>query len=348
MDKYYSKIVVYLAVIHLIVLNKGEDKMAERKDPGKQGWGWGVLIPVAVIIFIGLWLPVRLEPVNPGGGLLIAWLINVILMLVIAGLIGYALNKGPFGILIDSRNMMSLSRLQMLLWTIVIVSAFITVGLARVADTRVHPGRYVCETVVNEAGEEEPEADCATPLDLQVPSLLWTLMGISLASAVSSPLLKNFKAQRTAEEDRRRKNAATKTSLTLGGEVVEPATYDNRLKESASETPEEVTLQNEGALVKKSDWLEARFSDVFMGEEVGNFMYVDIAKVQNFLFSVFAVAAYAAALGMAMSGATSIAKFFAFPELSEGLVTVIGISHGGYLTDKAFTHATPTEPAPQQ
>ena len=321
--------------------------MADRKDSGKQGWGWGVLIPVAVIIFIGLWLPVRLEPVNPGGGLLFAWLINIFLMLVIAGLIGFSLNKGAFGILIDSRNMMSLSRLQMVLWMVVILSAFVTVGLARVGDTRIHPGRYVCKTVLNEAGEEVPEAGCAAPLDIQVPAMLWTLMGISLASAVSSPLLKNFKAQRTAEEDRRRKNAATKTSLTLGGEVVEPATFDNTLKEATTGAEEE-ELQNEGALVKKSSWLEARFSDIFMGEEVGNFMYVDIAKVQNFLFSIFAVAAYGAALGMAMSGAVSIAKFFAFPELSEGLVTVIGISHGGYLTDKAFTHATPTEPAPQQ
>jgi hypothetical protein len=64
-------------------------------------------------------------------------------------------------------------------------------------------------------------------------------------------------------------------------------------------------------------------------------MYVDIAKVQNFVQPV-RVVAYAAALAIAMSGAGMVAKFFEFPNIPEGLIAVIGISHGGYLTDKAF------------
>lgn len=320
--------------------------MNDQQVSGKQGWGWGVLIPLALMIFIGLWLPARLEATNPGVGLPIAWLFNVVFMMAIIALIGMALNKGPFGILIDTRNMMSLSRLQMVLWMVVILSAFVTTALARIGDSRIHPGRYDCATVVNADGVEEPEAGCAEPLGISLPPLVWTLMGISLTSAVSSPLLSAFKAQRTTEEDRRRKNAATKTSMTLGGETVEPATFDNALKEATAGMPEEEKPKNDGALVKKTSWTDARLSDVFMGEEVANFMYVDIAKVQNFLFSLFAVVAYAAALAMAMSGAVIVAKFFEFPNIPEGLIAVIGISHGGYLTDKAFTHATPTEPAP--
>jgi len=272
---------------------------------------------------------------------------SAVFLFAIIAIIGMALNKGPFGILIDTRNMMSLSRLQMVLWMVVILSAFITTALARVGDSRIHPGRYMCETVVNADGVEVPDADCAEPLGITLPPLLWTLMGISLTSAVSSPLLTAFKAQRTTEEDRRRKTAATKTSMTLGGETVEPASFDNALKEATAGMPEEEKPKNEGALVKKTSWTDARFSDIFMGEEVANFMYVDIAKVQNFLFSVFAVVAYAVAMAIAMSSAASVAKFFAFPGLPEGLVAVIGISHGGYLTDKAFTHATPTEAPPE-
>jgi len=45
-----------------------------------------------------------------------------------------------------------------------------------------------------------------------------------------------------------------------------------------------------------------------------------------------------------MSTAGSIAKFFMFPDLPSGLVAIISISHTGYLTDKAFTHSTPTTP----
>lgn len=319
--------------------------LSDRQATGKQGWGWGVLVPLALIIFVGLWLPARFVE-RPGGGMALAWLINAVLMFAIIALIGLALNKGPFGILIDHRNMMSLSRLQMVLWTVVILSAFITTALARVADTRLHPDGYQCGLVVNADGVEVPDPKCASALDITLPPLLWTLMGISLTSAISSPLLKAFKAQRTSEEDRRRKTAATRTSMTLGGADVAPASYDNVLKEKAAEEPEGEKLTNEGALVKKTSWLDARLSDIYMGEEVANFMYVDIAKVQNFLFSIFAVVAYAVALAVAMTGAQSAAAFFTFPELPEGLVAIIGISHGGYLTDKAFTHATPTEAPP--
>jgi hypothetical protein len=81
-----------------------------------------------------------------------------------------------------------------------------------------------------------------------------------------------------------------------------------------------------------------------MGEEVSNFMYVDIPKVQNFFFTIVAVIAYVVALAVAMSTTKSIPAFFAFPDLPAGLIAVISISHGGYLTDKAFTHTTPTAP----
>jgi hypothetical protein len=83
-----------------------------------------------------------------------------------------------------------------------------------------------------------------------------------------------------------------------------------------------------------------------MGEEVGTFMYVDIAKVQNFFFTIVAVVAYSVALAAAMSAAAGISKFFAFPDLPAGLIAIISISHGGYLTDKAFTHTTPDVPPP--
>lgn len=322
--------------------------MNDQQPVVKQGWGWGVLIPIAAIVVIGIWLPVGPQGIKAGVRMALSWTAIGILMFVILALIGNAVNKGPFGVLIDNRNMMSLSRLQIILWTVVILSAFVSTMLARVSDSRIHPEDYQCKTITNEEGVEVSEPGCAEPLDIQVPAMLWTLMGISLASAVGSPLLKNFKAQRTADEDRQRKKMAERTSMTLGGEEVPPVTFDNRLDQVATSMGVEEKPQNEGAVVKKANWLEARFSDIFMGEEVANFMYVDIAKVQNFLFSVFAVVSYAVAVGIAMAGAASIAEFIALPEMPEGLVAVIGISHGGYLTDKAFTHTTPTEPAPQQ
>jgi hypothetical protein len=157
-------------------------------------------------------------------------------------------------------------------------------------------------------------------------------------------VLKAAKAQRTAEEDRARLRAAKKQGL----KPSEAASFGQTLKEAKEDQPQGDALEHEGALVKKDKWTDARFADVFMGEEVASFMYVDIPKVQNFFFTIVAVVAYSVALAVAMSNAASIADFFAFPDLPGGLIAVISISHGGYLTDKAFTHATPDVPPDEE
>ena len=65
---------------------------------------------------------------------------------------------------------------------------------------------------------------------------------------------------------------------------------------------------------------------------------------RTFAFSVFftvvSVVTYAVALGMTMRWSPSIAALSRFPDLSEGLLAVIGISHAGYLVNKAVTNPT--------
>ena len=106
------------------------------------------------------------------------------------------------------------------------------------------------------------------------------------------------------------------------------------------DAPEDTT-QNVGVMVKKEKWQDARFSDMFKGEEVATYKYVDVAKVQNFFFTIITIIAYTVALASGISAAESISKFYAFPDVPAGLLAMIGISHGGYLTDKALTHTTP-------
>jgi hypothetical protein len=324
--------------------------MDANQQNDKQKPGMGILVFLALIIVAGLLLPGVLgslvkdrngEP-SPGAGLALTWLVVAIFMLFIIGSIGISLNKGRGGVLIDpATNMMSLSRLQIVLWTWVVLSAFVTVALARVGDSISNSAGY-CNPA---QGQQEGEVTCADPLGVQLPPLLWTLMGISVTSAVASPLLKAGKAQRTEGDDQRRMREASKRKSR--GEPDELATYRDALKNRTRDDPELARdLRNEGVLVKKSHWTLAKFSDVFMGEEVTNFMYVDVAKVQNLFFTVIAVTAYTVALAVEMSISGSIAGFFLFPDLPAGLMAVISISHGGYLTDKAFPHSTPETPDP--
>lgn len=94
-------------------------------------------------------------------------------MLVLAAALGDA--KGRIGgILISERNLMSLSRFQIVAWTLLICSAFITVALARVF------------------------ANMDNALAIQLPIELWQLMGISGASSVGAALVIQQKTKKTA------------------------------------------------------------------------------------------------------------------------------------------------------
>lgn len=293
-----------------------------------------ILALVAVIMGLGILVPAR-------AGLAVTWGSIAVAMLGMFVAISLRLGKGPAGVLIDpARNMMSLSRFQVVLWTWLILSAFIAVALARVWDARTNPDAYVPKPA--ESTEARPKS--AEPLGIQLPALLWALMGISVTSSVLSPLLLTSKAQRTEAQDESQKRAAkahrrsaaevpTYSAALAARRAAEPV-----VDEKVGETPPT------GAVVRKISWDKAEFSDLFTGEEVSTFGYVDIAKLQNFFFTLIAAIAYTMALVAAMSAAKSIASFFTFPEVPSGLLAVIGISHGGYLVDKAVVHSSPTEP----
>lgn len=87
---------------------------------------------------------------------------------------------------------------------------------------------------------------------------------------------------------------------------------------------------------------EASLLDMFKGEEVTDFEYVDISKVQMFFFTVAAWLGYLIVLWNGPLS-TNADGALVFPELSTSIVTLVGISHAGYLTIKAVPK-TPTTP----
>lgn len=314
----------------------------------KPVWLWVFAGVLLVAIPVGIFLP-------RFAGLLPAWLIVLGCLIVSFGVIGLSRGMGLLGILIDAgRNMMSLSRLQIVLWTCVILSAFLVTALGRIGDYGFAQAGYECPPAAQDS-EEPAEPECAEPLDIQLPPVLWAFMGISVTSAVASPLLKANKAQRTAEQDRvqrARGGQSPRTILDAHGRAVgtapapAPVTYAAVLAErkQVREPAVENAQDSVGVMVRKTSWREASFGDLFTGEEVSNFGYVDMAKVQNFFFTVVTVIAYAVMLGGAMfATGTGVAGFFVFPDPSEGLLALIAISHAGYLTDKAFTHSVPQD-----
>jgi len=99
------------------------------------------------------------------------------LMLAVLAAIGLALNGRMLGAAIDGRNRVSLSKLQMLLWTTLVVSALITLGAYRMHDTAI--------------------AAQGAGLKITIPGELLLAMGVSAASFVATPTILSLKAAET-------------------------------------------------------------------------------------------------------------------------------------------------------
>lgn len=125
------------------------------------------IISIVAIFFVGLVLPKGLN-----------WFFVIGFMICFVVSIGWLRTGRLSGIFINERNLMSLSRFQLVLWTIIVLSAFLTIALIRISASMADP------TAIPD------------PLAIALPEQLWTLLGISTASLVGSPLILSTKAQK--------------------------------------------------------------------------------------------------------------------------------------------------------
>ncbi len=91
---------------------------------------------------------------------------------------GMAVNGRPAGIVIDNRNRVSLSKFQATLWTLLVITALVTVASHNLAA--------------------DPTG---APLSFDIPAELLAAMGISAASLVATPLALSLKTGTVATAD---------------------------------------------------------------------------------------------------------------------------------------------------
>jgi len=115
-----------------------------------------------------------------------AWLWSLAGMTAFAMVVGVAINKRPAGLIIDNRNRVSLSKLQALAWTLMVLSALATAAIYRIR-----------------LGFEDPVA-------ITIPQELLAAMGISAASLVAAPVVLSLKSN---EEPAPGQVAHTETAL---------------------------------------------------------------------------------------------------------------------------------------
>ncbi len=145
----------------------------------------------AFVILIGLacWLlPSRLGSTQAGTARTWSWLITFILLFAFMVVAGQGITYRWAGLLIDERNKISLSRLQLVVWTTVIVSAILAAAIANV--------------VFGQAA-----------LAIGLPIQIWAVMGISTTSLVGSPLILNQKAGQDLTVDQQATADRTTTAV---------------------------------------------------------------------------------------------------------------------------------------
>jgi hypothetical protein len=194
--------------------------------------------------------------------LFLAWGISAGVLVLVGGILGRLAGRGYLGILIDSRGRYSLTQLQMVLWTVVILSLIFAVYFAR------------------QVSGDAPGGG----LGFDIPDELLILMGISLGSGGASVGIK-------------------------AGKDAHPETI------SAPTIPRfrQIFLVEEGEAAEKA---------------------VDIGKFQNFWITLILVTAYLFLAISELREASSPAQVDTLPIFDGSFVTLLGISHAGYLAGK--------------
>jgi hypothetical protein len=305
---------------------------------------------IGFALVVGIWAVARYMELP------YAFPVVLALMLVFYIFLGIAICNQPLGILINEQNVVSLARFQTALWSLIIVSAFVVIAFARIR---------------NGVLADENGAELADPLNIALGKDLLGLIGISAASFVGSPLIAATKrskpvdkntietvANATAKEMVRLKNipdsvkATTRPAAQVDRAALEtegaiPPTTDSAASANvAAKMQGHIATNAEGILYKNPQVSDASFEDMFEGNEIGNAAHVDLGKVQMFFFTVVVSGAYLAALWDVISAHAIYGANFAFPALSGGMVTLLGISNAGYLAAKGVDH-TPKSPKSQ-
>jgi hypothetical protein len=276
-------------------------------------WRWwhtiGLLLLIAAISLAALFSSAVLALFyeQPQTSMKALWFILMALMGITIVWIGYGITGVVHGFLIDPRNKMSLSRLQLVLWTIMILPAFLAAAVFNFG-----------------AGADDP-------VNITVPAEVWGLLGISAGSLVGSGIIKSGRPEANPEQVAQAQEA-------LRAEVEQAADPVAALQAQRALAP----LNN--VQVVNAEPEQASASDLFKGELVGSVDHLEVGKVQMFFFTLLVVYAYGKDIAAGFDNASE--KISSLPELSAGILALLAISHAGYLGNKSVPIERETPPGP--
>jgi PKD domain-containing protein len=279
--------------------------------------------------------------------LTVNWIGMMIASLLFLVWLGYLINDKWFGVLIDSRNKYSLSRLQLILWLVLIVTAILITFVQNYKIPAPNLTIYITGAVQRTL--KDVPAGCTlgdltlsdgkcNPKDL--PVVQADLSQVNLGQALQNGDHLYIPSEGTGTAITQSQTGVSEPTgrdfkipdeiLVLLGISTTSLIGSSLLKSTKDQNP-----NNDSKIQLNSTPEEARFSDLVKGEETQNFGTVDLAKVQMLYITVGLVIAYGIALAeMFQVNAGSVIS--QFPPVASGIVLLLGISHAGYLANKAI------------
>lgn len=230
-------------------------------------------------------------------------IVAAVAVLVIAAAVGLSKGKTVFGVLIDGRGKYSLSRLQILLWTAMVVGGYFGIAF--------------------------PKLEFIT-----IPNEVLGLLGITLGSTVVSTAIKanQILTGQTADDEERTheiaQSAQNELLGLLGVEHPENLSSDEKSALLASISKDElVELNRQVEAKRKPSWM-----DLFSQEQKGREYLIDIGKLQMFAWMVVALVIYGAMLVSDLTlSLEEVLELTDLPNVTGTILAMMGISQTAYL-----------------
>ncbi len=233
--------------------------------------------------------------------------VNTLAAMILLFAASSAISQGWFGFALSSRNRYSLSRLQMGIWSAVVLGLLLSAAEWNLFVTGA-PG----------------------PLSIAIPGPLLAALGISVFSGVAAP---GALAIREAAS-----SGATQLQIDSANARIDSAKPEPKAEQGNRNDQSDVVADRQ--VIANKNIAHASWRDFFTGEELANAGLIDLAKVQQALFSAVVISVYfVGAFGAFKSGV----RITTLPELGDDAVRLLAISSAGYLAYKVV----PKGPGPQ-
>ncbi len=283
------------------------------------------------MLFLALLLIIGLIFARHGeydSNLLLGWLCTAALISLFLFLLGQFTKHGARTFFIDgNRNKYSLSRIQMVCWTVIILSAHLTLTLTRI----VHSNDKEGHTLYASGLPSDKSENYASAVG--IPKEVLALLGISIGAALITPVINNTKGRKT-----NRKDDTVKKSKKLDNSSVVPL-YENVLKMNVGSNR---NVSNIGAIQINKKIENAKLIDIFMGEEVKNYKLLDISKIQQFVITLAVMVSYMYIVFRSFSRVElPIHEMNILPNIPKDLLYLVIASHTYYIGNKVITQSTP-------